>query len=186
MSNLRHAVTVIVLIGLAGIVIAAAFDHKVDRPAASAEPDFSAAVKGYKTWTHVNSKPYRMSRAVMLACAAPKPGEISPHTFPDAYIEVYVNPAGRAAMFSRERVAFPEGTIIVKEKHHSEEEPDPELLTVMLKRAKGYNPETGDWDFAVLDGKAGEVQAQGKLEKCIACHKTIPSTDYVFRPYLPR
>jgi hypothetical protein len=148
-----------------------------------AEPDFAIILKGYKTWPRVNSSPFRMSPAVAAACAAPTAG-VSPHTTPDAYIDVYVNPVGRETMFSPAPIKFPEGTIIVKEKRKAGGGSDPELLTVMLKRSKGFNAETGDWDFAVLDGKAAAVQAQGKLENCMQCHKTVASSDYVFRPYV--
>jgi len=132
----------------------------------------------------VNSEPFRMATAASLACAAPTGGPVSPHGGPEAYIDVYVNAVGRAAMMTAGNVVFPVGTIIVKEKRHTIDQSRPELLTVMLKRSKGYNPDTGDWDFAVLDGDAASVQAQGKLENCMKCHKTVASSDYVFRPYL--
>ena len=150
-----------------------------------AEPDVAMILKGYKTWIRVNSRPFRMSPAVAAACAAPTTSPVSPHLTPDSYVDVYVNPAGRDAMFTSGAVTFPPGTVIVKEKRHTTDDSDPELLTVMLKRSKGYNPETGDWDFAVLDGKAASVQAQGKLENCMQCHKAMATSDYVFRPYVP-
>ena len=150
------------------------------------EPDFAIILKGYKAWTRVNSMPFRVSPAVAALCAAPTARNVSPHLTPDSYIDVYVNPAGRRAMFTPAPLSFPEGTIIVKEKRKDGSETDPELLTVMLKRSKGYNAETGDWDFAVLDGKAAAVQAQGKLENCIQCHKTVAASDYVFRPYVSK
>jgi len=149
------------------------------------EPDYAIILKGYKKWTRVNSMPFRMSPAVAALCAAPIAGRASSHTTPDSYVDVYVNPAGREAMFTPAPLHFPEGTIIVKEKRKGGGETDPELLTVMLKRSRGYNADTGDWDFAVLDGKATSVQAEGKLENCMQCHKTAAASDYVFRPYLP-
>jgi len=148
-----------------------------------AEPDFAAMLKDYKAWTRVNAKPYWMSPAALAACAAPGARQPSPHLEPDGYIDVYVNQVGRTAMLKHGSVAFPVGTIIVKEKRHAAAPADPELLTVMLKRPNGYNPEAGDWDFAVLDGRAATVQAQGKLENCMQCHKTTAGSDYVFRPY---
>jgi hypothetical protein len=125
-----------------------------------------------------------MSPAAAAACAAQAAARIDPHLTPDSYADVYVNPTGREAMFTSGPVIFPAGTIIVKEKRHAPDDSDPELLTVMLKRSRGYNPQTGDWDFAVLDGKAATVQAQGKLENCMHCHKATAASDYVFRPYV--
>jgi len=130
--------------------------------------------------------PFRVSPAVAALCAAPTARNVSPHLTPDSYIDVYVNTAGRRAMFTPGPLSFPEGTIIVKEKRKGGGEIEPELLTVMLKRSRGYNAETGDWDFAVLDGKASTVQAQGKLENCMQCHKTVAASDYVFRPYVSK
>lgn len=148
------------------------------------EPDFGTMVKGYRAWTRVNSEPFRMSPAVSAACAAPAGGQASPHSGPDAYIDVYVNAAGRSTMMKQGPVSFPIGTIIVKEKRPTPDKSEPELLTVMLKRTKGYSPEAGDWEFAVLDGKATAVQAQGKLENCMLCHRKMRESDYVFRPYV--
>jgi len=168
---------------------AGALSRKSDLPAltaGSAEPDFATVVKGYRMWPRINSEPYKMPAAVIAACSDPKPGQVSPHTGVDGYIDVYVNPSGRSSMLTQGPVAFPVGSIIVKEKRHDPNASDPELLTVMLKRTKGYNPAVGDWEFAVLDGKAVAVQAQGKLENCMQCHKTVPSSDYVFRPYIPK
>jgi hypothetical protein len=125
-----------------------------------------------------------MSPAVAAACAAPTAGRADPHLTPDSYADVYINPTGREAMFTPGPVTFPDGAIIVKEKRHAPADSDPELLTVMLKRSRGYNPETGDWDFAVLDGKAAAVQAKGKLENCMQCHKAVAASDFVFRPYV--
>ena len=184
MANLRHGMTLLGLL-LAAIAGFAVLGRNNDGSTTSAEPNFAAMVKDYKTWTRVNTKPYRMPAAVMAACAAPTAGQVSPHLKPDGYIDVYVNPEGRSAMFTPGRVVFPVGTIIVKEKRQAADPSYPELLTVMVKRSSGYNPETGDWDFAVLDGKAAAVQAQGKLENCMQCHKTAGTSDYIFRPYLP-
>jgi hypothetical protein len=156
-----------------------------DRSASGAEPDFGTMVKSYRTWTRVNSEPFQMTSAVSLACAAPTAGQVSPHSGLGAYIDVYVNSVGRTAMMTQGRVEFPVGAIIVKEKRRTKERSDPEVLTAMLKRARGYNPDTGDWDFAVLAGNGTTVQAQGKLESCMQCHKAVPTSDYVFRPYLP-
>src|SRR5262249_48441551 len=184
MASLRRSMTLLGLL-LAAIAGLAARGRHNDGSTTSAEPNFAAMVKDYKTWTRVNTKPYRMPAAVMAACAAQAVKQASPHLEPDGYIDVYVNPEGRAAMLTPGHVVFPSGTIIVKKKRHDADPSDPELLTVMLKRFNGYNPEIGDWDFAVLDGKAAAVQAQGKLENCMQCHKTAGTSDYIFRPYLP-
>jgi len=55
----------------------------------------------------------------------------------------------------------------------------------MIKREKGFNPLTGDWEFMVVDGSGTKVESRGKLESCQGCHLARPDTDYVFRSYLP-
>lgn len=63
------------------------------------------------------------------------------------------------------------GTVLVKEKFDNPKGiGTPELLTVMVKREKGYNPACYDWEFLVLDGKAERVLERGKLARCQSCH----------------
>ena len=122
-------------------------------------------------------------------CGMPSPArrkleEGNPHR--DKFVTVYVNDAGRSAMMEKKRPRFPEGTLIVKEKLLARDASEPELLTVMLKHARGYDPEGGDWEYLVLDGRGQQVRARGKLETCRACHQAYPDTDFVARSYLPQ
>lgn len=80
---------------------------------------------------------------------------------------------------------FPQGSIVVKEKLTTSKSTTPELLTVMVKREPGYNPNSGDWEYMVFDGSGKRVQARGKLENCQSCHMSDQDTDYVSRAYLP-
>ncbi|MGH9760808.1 MAG: cytochrome P460 family protein, partial [Blastocatellia bacterium] len=182
MGSLRKPVMVLVVVGACIAIVSTiglASKHYNTEP--GSEPDMATIPKDYRTWTRVNAEPYRMSAAVAAQCAAATPGQMSPHLDIGAYVNVYVNEKGRAAMLQPGRVVFPEGTLIVKEKLLDSASSDPVLLTVMRKRAKGYNPEIGDWEFAVLDGKAQTIQANGKLGNCMQCHKAARASDFVFR-----
>jgi hypothetical protein len=140
---------------------------------------------GYKTWTRVNSSPFLLESYVSRMCA-PAPAQLksdSPHK--NKYIFVYVNDLGRKAMMTEMNPQFPQGAVIIKEKLASQNSSSPELLTAMIKREKGYNPPSNDWEFVALSGDAETIQAQGKLDNCIACHTAQRSTDFVFRNYLP-
>ncbi len=57
-------------------------------------------------------------------------------------------------------------------------------ITVMFQREDGYDPETGNWFWAMFmpDGMVGEMEgmAPGRAEGCIGCHATAPGGDYVF------
>ena len=108
----------------------------------------------------------------------------NPHL--EKFVNVFVNDAGRRAMLEKLRPRFPVGSLIVKEKLPSRDAAAPELLTAMYKREAGYDPEGGDWEYLVLDGRGREVQARGKLESCRACHQAVAHTDFVSRDYLPQ
>ena len=150
----------------------------------SKKPDKSSArpndISQYKTWTLVNPKPVKMDFAVAQLCAALAPQ--NPHR--NKFISVYVNEIGKQAMTTQLTPRFPQGSVIVKEKLDSEESRSPELLTAMVKREKGYNSKSGDWEYLVLDGTASNVTKSGKLMECSSCHVAYQSTDYVTRTYL--
>jgi hypothetical protein len=100
------------------------------------------------------------------------------------WVTVFVNKIGERAMLHQKKPAFPQGTLIVKEKLPDPQSSSPELLTVMLKRESGYNPAGGNWEYLVLDGAGKQIQARGKLENCQSCHAQWKGTDYVSRAYL--
>jgi hypothetical protein len=157
--------------------------------AARPSPDNSVKeIAGYREWFKVNPVPEVMQARTALLCAAPTAGNRiygpdNPHH--EKYITVYVNAVRPSAMMEQAKPSFPEGSVIVKEKLPDKSSRTPELLTVMIKRAKGFNTESGDWEYMVTDGSGTKVEAQGKLEKCQGCHLANAQKDYVFRTYLP-
>lgn len=56
----------------------------------------------------------------------------------------------------------------------------------MVKRAKGYNPESRDWEYLVLDGPGTKIVERGKLSRCNECHEKYEDTDFVTMHYLDR
>jgi hypothetical protein len=147
--------------------------------------DDKLEVAGYKNWTKVNDKPQIMWSEVAALCRMPTEREIENDIHNNKYINVYVNSLGKDEMMTKKKPLFPQGTIIVKEKLSTPDSKTPELLTVMIKRDKGYNPENGDWEYMTLNGGATEISARGKLVSCQRCHAADKSTDYVSRKYLP-
>jgi hypothetical protein len=140
----------------------------------------------YRSWLQVNKKPMVMESSASLLCAPPTIGRQrtdSPHK--DKFIVVFVNQSGSQAMMEQLQPKFPQGSVIVKEKLSSAESASPELLTAMVKREKGFNPAGNDWEFFVLSGDAKTLQAQGRLDSCLACHTAKRGNDFVFRNYLP-
>jgi hypothetical protein len=136
----------------------------------------------YKKWTKVNQTPTRMADFVAIQCAAPNlkiTSTANPHI--DKFITVYVNDIGKAAMFSQ-NPKFPVGSIIVKEKLPTPTA-NPELMTVMIKQQSGFNPESGDWEYLVLDPVKSSIVERGKLERCNSCHLEKKDSDFIFRTY---
>jgi hypothetical protein len=148
-----------------------------------------AEIAGYKKWTKVNAVPQLMPERVAAACylwMAPGgvvvDGDTNPHR--DTYFTVYVNDAGQKAMLKQKNPVFPKGSVIVKEKLPAKDSQSPQLLTVMIKQKKGFNPANGDWEYMVVDGTGTTLQGRGLLQNCQACHLANKKTDYIFRTYL--
>lgn len=138
----------------------------------------------YRQWTLVNPTPQLMEPLPANSCAIlPGRAASSPHVH--KYISVFVNPVGREAMMTKQSPKFPVGSMIVKEKVGSPDSKNPEVLTAMIKRGPGYNPENGDWEFLVLDGAASKIVERGKLTRCSDCHRPYDASDFVTRTYLP-
>ncbi|HEX8649599.1 MAG TPA: cytochrome P460 family protein [Pyrinomonadaceae bacterium] len=145
-------------------------------------------IRDYKAWTRVHPTALKLPTPLDILCAMPTPPrsiESSQNPHRRRYFVVYVNETGREAMMSQLKPAFPEGSIIVKEKLEALEDTSPEMLTVMAKREKGFNPESGDWEYMVVSGSRTKIEGRGKLANCQSCHVLKGETDYVFRSYLP-
>lgn len=179
------------LMSLCGCGSASVFQtaHFEPAPFVLSRPPDDDLIANYKNWTRVNPKPAVFDSLIMLQCASPTVAQSrmekgNPHR--DKFVTVYVNDIGKHAMLEEKEPHFPQGSIIVKEKLPNATSASPELLTVMVKRHAGYNPDNGDWEYIVFDGAGKNVQAQGKIESCQACHQMEARTDYVSRNYLPR
>ncbi len=174
-------------IALGALLAAACFGPAVGQDSGKTEVDNREGIRlirGYRQWTKANTKPVLMQPAAAWVCAAASPNQqASPHL--KKYITVYVNKPGQAAMMLEQTPRFPVGTVIVKEKLSKPGDKTPELMTVMVKRGTGFNPENGNWEYLVLDGTGTRVTAQGKLQKCQSCHGEAPAkqSDHVFRDY---
>ena len=142
----------------------------------------------HRSWTLVNPQRFRMRLVTAVLCRLPtRVDEASeaggPHR--DKFVAVYVNDKGKSAMMSEPVPKFPIGSIIVKEKFSNAEGGSPELMTAMLKREAGYNSESGDWEYLVIDGEGTKIEARGKLDECMSCHAAVSKQDFIFRSYHP-
>lgn len=150
------------------------------------------AVSNYRNWTLANAEPHYVDARPAAACApanfensksaAPSRSE-NPHA--GKWIRVFVNEVGRVPLLEQKVPVFPVGSVIVKEKLPQKDSENPELLTVMIKRAAGFDAKNGDWEYYALNGTATQTYSSGKLANCQACHIPQKENGYVFRHYLP-
>lgn len=183
-------IAICLLCGLGFIVRQYVVSADLSTPAS--EPPVATIVKeieGYRNWTKVNPVPVFMRARVAQDCKAlftvkgvPLDRSDNPHR--DKYFTVFVNDIGKEAMLGQKSPAFPVGSVIVKEKLPAKDSTTPELLTVMIKQAKGFNPASGDWEYMVVDASGTKIEDRGKLENCQECHVASDDADYVFRTYL--
>ena len=109
----------------------------------------------------------------------PKP-EPKPHVDSRSFGVVYANDLALKAYSSSPVQVFPVGSILVREKLMRSDSQKPQVLSVMIKREKGFNPKGGDWSFLVMDGAATKVKQRTKKGECLECHQRVSSSDFVF------
>ena len=154
---------------------------------APTDSDILKATKHLENFEKVNYEPKYIAPVPASLCAPMTPSSSQgddPHD--GKFINVYVNDKGFAEMTTKKKPAFPEGTMILKEKMAGDSAKKygaAELFTVMIKREKGYNPACGDWEFASVDVKTSKIE-RGKTESCMGCHKNYKTTDFIKRDYL--
>lgn len=124
--------------------------------------DATAEITGYINWTKVNKEPEIVESKIAAICARPSLDQMdadakNPHN--DKFITVYVNDIGKTEMMTKKFPKFPVGTVIVKEKLTTAKSKSPELLTLMIKREKNYNPKVSDWEFLTFNDAATETTA---------------------------
>jgi hypothetical protein len=96
---------------------------------------------------------------------------------------VYANDLAKQE-FEKPSPQFLPGAIIVREKNLSINDDIPALVIAMVKRKKGFNKKTGDWEFFTFNGKDLQMQTRETTGDCAKCHIQAEKTDWVFRDYL--
>lgn len=96
------------------------------------------------------------------------------------WLDVYANDAARAG-YAQTSGDVPIGAMFVADGY------EPSVagqgvrgpILMMEKRARGYDPENGDWRYAVVEA-SGKVSADGKLALCFDCHEGALPRDRIF------
>ena len=107
----------------------------------------------------------------------PKPVRSKGHNY--NWVGIYVDELAEDTYLSA-GAPYPECAKIIKPIYNDADGKSIRHLTVMVKMAPGYDPENGDWWYALVDATGTRVGAQGRLDACIPCHKKAAETDYLF------
>ena len=91
-----------------------------------------------------------------------------------ALLTTYVNDSALQAL--KQNAPLPDGAIVVKENYTKDKKLA--AVTVMYKKT-GYNPQAGDY-FWLSYAPDGKIQAEGKAEDCIKCHRAAQGNDFLF------
>lgn len=83
-------------------------------------------------------------------------------------------------MFAKGMMGFPAGSILVREKLLTPAAASPDVLVVMIKREKGFNPKANDWEFLTVSGDMKTITKREKEGKCRQCHASEAKNDFVF------
>lgn len=95
---------------------------------------------------------------------------------------VFVNSPSLDLYRDRENTkAFPVGSVIVRETRIEPDDETPRTVLAMVKRAKGFNPKGGDWEFIEADGLNLKILKRQTTGSCLNCHKQAKTGDFVFR-----
>lgn len=149
--------------------------------------------KGYKRLNSMTKEPVFVDEDLALLCRHVQQVEVEearkfngPHAH--TTIVIYMNGSAAEAFQKRAR-AYPVGAVIVKEKtgmpYDIQDSKGQKTRTQtrdgvggMIKRAQGYDPDHGDWEYFYFEN-AAKIES-GKIASCIRCHEGAARTDRVF------
>lgn len=158
-----------ILLGMSFMVIAACANtqtaHPHAGPASSAEATAPARGTGdfasWRTWTQTNSKRF-LSKG-----------------HGGKWVDVYV-PTQLAGVYRNGTRPVAAGFEVAKAGYTDQAGTQFAALTVMKKMQSGYDPDHGDWYYAVFGEDGQTVRMEGKVPMCIRCHQQAADRDYLF------
>jgi hypothetical protein len=91
-----------------------------------------------------------------------------------------MNNIAREALTTEPRLPFPVGSIIVREKLTKADDAQPQLVTAMIKRGRGFNSKANNWEFLAVDGAMNKILLRQKKGSCLDCHASQTQRDFVY------
>lgn len=170
---------------LAGAGSGAAQAGTAGADAASDPLAVQTILETYRTFAAQTPGPVNVSGYIFGLCRLPTlretEFEASIHGT-ERYLQDWANALAAQGIAAQGAPAFPVGAVIVKEKYAG---PDPAqadrvAIALMIKRAPGFDPEHGDWDYAYYEPALGIVQTAEQSAYCAQCHAGAAATDFVY------
>lgn len=158
-------------------------------------PDVEELARSYDSLTLITREPVLVDPQLASLCIGISQQAVDdarkrngPHAHTS--VKIYMNEIAAEAFRDRS-AAYPVGSVIVKEKLGLEydladaggERKRNAANTAsgvggMIKRAAGYHPEHGDWEYFYFEDP--EKVERGEIASCVECHRSAAATDYVF------
>jgi hypothetical protein len=148
--------------------------------------------RDYAKLTSMTPKPVFVNPELAMLCrgASQKEVETAAKTLgPHAHTSVRIFMNDQAAeAFKQKSPTYPVGSIVVKEKQglqywgpngfRDKTSKTHSGVGGMIKRAKGYDPDHGDWEYFYFED-AAKIES-GKIASCVQCHAGAAEKDYIF------
>jgi len=144
----------------------------------------------FANWPRVTEQPVKVGPELWTLCRAPTPAETQAREAaaklhgPHAEYAIVVRVSSGAEVAFRAGKLLPIGASVVKEKYADGLASGPlQGHAVMTKRAPGFDPAGGDWEYAFVHLVPELHVTRGRLAGCAGCHASARGTDYLFRSY---
>ena len=161
-------------------------------PVASEVPAVEDVAQNYMQLQLVTKEPVLVDPQLAMLCVG-----VNQHLVDDAKkragphahtaVRIFMNDSAATA-FRESAATYPVGSVIVKEKQGLEYRVDTAVtegsaktrdgVGGMIKRAPGYDPTDGDWEYFYFED-AAKIE-RGTIRTCVECHRGAAARDYVF------
>lgn len=155
-------------------------------------PKVADVARDYAKLISMTKEPVYVNPVLAMLCKGASQEQVedaSKNFGPHAHTRVRIFMDARAAeAFKQKSGTFPVGSIIVKEKegmgYDTSDNTGKERAQTrsgvggMIKRAKGFDAEHGDWEYFYFEDPA-KIET-GRIASCVQCHAGAADKDYVF------
>jgi hypothetical protein len=163
------------------------------------EPKVADVIVGYTKYNKMTHHPVSVDPFIMSRCMPTFKEELDvarvkhgPHA--NAMIFIYMNDLAAGSFTNRTNV-YPVGSVIAKQKMIQDYYDEKLKKSVtgnnglggMVKRAPGYDPANGDWEYFYWEEPVVRLSPEkppelvsGRIASCVQCHAYAEETDRVF------